>query len=331
MASVTALSLVNRVRRKRRQGDTASIVDHDDLACLDAINQAMDEVLSGLSWEWDVRHAQIATKARVTSVSVTTSAGSTAIPITYAGLADSDVSGDFVLRLLPAGISGYGDTALRALNATPPVAGVSFLRLGAAFPDAGTTTSGELFYAEYMLPDTVKTVHRVRYQENTLTLNTVGSTIEFDELYPRPQMEYGEPRVASIGGWDISTYLTTEDEPLPRLRLIVWPVPDDEYVLDYQYTYRHPALSAATDTLDGVPPETVDTIVELATAYMVAHFDRRVSDARALRRDALETLGNIHERHGGSATDRAVVGSWEGSYGGLERYSITGGRLIGGS
>lgn len=329
--SVTLLQLVNRTRRKRRMGDTTALSAADDMAAVDAVNQAIDLVLNTREWQFDLRHSQIVTKARIPSVSVTTTAGSPNVSISVSGLDSTDINGDFVLRVRPAGVTGYGDTALRGLTTSPVLSSQAVVSTPVALGATGSTTSGEMFYAEYFLADTVKSVHRVRYQENTIALDQLDPQIEFDEIYPRPHVEYGEPRVASVGGFDYSTYLASESQPAPRLRMIVWPIPDDEYVLDYQYTYRHPELSATTDTLVGVPPEVVDMIVEFATADMMGFFDRRVEDARSLRGDTYALLDEIHERHGGQTADRAVVRNWDSAGGNpADRYSIHRGRLIGG-
>lgn len=290
----------------------------------------MDLVLNTREWQWDIRHTQISTKARISNATIILTAGTPSVVVQKTGLVSSDVSGDLIVRARASGIAGYGDTGLRALTATEPAVNASLLTAPSNIGASGSTTTGELFYSEYLLPDTVKTVHRVRYQENTITLDQLDPQIEFDELHPRPHAEYGEPRIASVGGFDHSTYLTTESQPAPRLRMIVWPIPDDEYVLDYQYSYRHPQLTSATDTLDGVPTEVVDQIVDLATADMMAWFDRRVDDARSLRGDAYSIMDEIHERHGGQVADRAVVRNWESAGGSPgDRYSVHRGRLIG--
>jgi hypothetical protein len=328
--STTALQLVNRTRRKRRQGDTQTISEIDDLAALDAVNTAMNEVLSSRQWEFDVRQTQFVTKGRKTGVEVFLNEGASLIPISLDGLESEDVSGDFIVRCVPNGSTEYGDTAIRSLYSTIPLSGISYLNIPFTLAATETVTAGELFYSEYMLPETVKSVLRVTHQEETLTLDQVGASIEFDELYPRKQIEYDRPRVVSVGGLDLSTYLVTDDAPMPRLRAIVWPVPDDDYILDYQYVYRHPALTTGTDTLDGVPPEVEDLIVNLATADMQANFDRRVEEARAMRRDSMIVMDEIHKRHGGQVADRAIIGNWDSPIGGRNWRNTSRGRLIGG-
>lgn len=335
MAAPTALQLVNRVNRKRRQVPDTTIVSQQSLATLDAINKAMNDVLSAMSWEFDMRRASLVTKARNIGGTYTYVSGTTAVQVgsfdTSTLVADL-AYGDFILRWLPVGDANFGDTAFRVLRASTPNLGGSVF----VIPDLPDSLSSgvecQIFYAEYMLPETVKTVHRVSYQEGDLSLEQIGPTIEFDEAIPRPHIEYGEPRSVSVGGWDISTYDATfgANAPDPRLRMIVWPVPDQEYVLDYQYDYRHPELTSDDDTLDGVSTEVVDSIVEFATADMIAHWEKRVEEARALRRDAAQILENIHERHGGQTSARATIHGWE-SLGGGDYYRFPRNRLIGGA
>ena len=332
MAAPTALQLVNRVNRKRRQGDVTALDGQQEKATLDAINEAMSDVLTGNSWEFDVRHDQIRTRPRNVGGSFTHSSGTAVINVfgfTTKTLEADDIYGDFILRAVPTGDADYANTALRVLSSVLTSPGVAGFTIASQLDGLAASGSCELFYSEYVLPDTVRTVHRMTHQERELTLDQLGATVEFDELYPRPYVEYGEPRVASVGGFDISTYEAAGTAPDPRLRMVIWPVPDEEYVLDYKYSVRHVALEDATDTLDGVPDEVVDQIVELATADMIAFYEQRVDDARALRRDTMESMDKIHARHGGQATDRKVIRGWD-SVLNRDYRGIIGGRLIGG-
>jgi len=328
--SLSALQLVNRVRRRMRHDDVTAIAQLRDLATLDAVNRAMRDVLMGNVWEDDKRHTQIALKARKTGVSVTFNSGASTGVVSFSGAVTSDVIGDFILRVVPLGSTQYANTAIRALTATAPSSDVSVVTLPFTVSENIAVTAGELFYSEYMLPDTVRSVLTVTHQDQDLSLEQVGSTVEFSELYPRQQIEYGEPKSVSVGGLDTPTYNPSNAAPDPGLRMIVWPPPDDEYVLDVEYLYRHPELASATDTLEGVSDVVVDSIVDLATADMQQNYERNTTEGRALRADGLDKLDRVMKAHGAQRAERAVIGNWDGSAGRAAwRESLIGGRTIG--
>ena len=330
--SLTALQLVNRVRRRMRHDDVTAISQLRDLATLDAVNRAMRDVLMGNVWEDDKRHTQIQTKARVTDVTFSGSAGLSSVGVTRTAVwEDEDVHGDFILRLVPTGTSAYANTAIRALT-TSPIFGTYTTIATTPFElvEATSSTAGEAFIAEYMLPDTIRSVLTVTFQDEDLSLEQVGATTEFAELYPRQHIEYGPPKSVSVGGLDVPTYVTGSTAPDPGLRMIVWPPPDDEYVLDIEYLYRHPDLATATDTLEGVSDVVVDSIVDLATADMQQNYERNTTEGRALRADGLEKLDRVKKAHGAQKAERAVIGNWDGSAGRAAwRESLIGGRTIG--
>lgn len=332
--SVTALQLVNQVRRRMRHDDVTAIGQLRDLATLDAINRAMREVLLGNVWESDKRHTQRALKSRITGATVQLNEGASTGVLIRTGLAQSDVYAEpdpnFILRVAPLSSSQYANTAIRVLTTTVPSSDTSVITIPFTTSEAVSVTDAELFYSEYILPDTVRSVLSVTHQDESLSLEQVGATVEFSELYPRQQVEYGAPKSVSVGGLDLPTYNIADDTPSPGLRMIVWPPPDDEYVLDIEYLYRHPELVAATDTLDGVPDVVVDSIVDMATADMQQNYDRNTNEGRALRRDSMEKMDRAYKAQGGQVTERAVIGNWDGSAGRVRRRdSLIGGRTIG--
>ena len=309
--------------------DVGSFSETEDLATLDAVNNAIEETLSSKRWEFDMRRAQIALRGRYTGGTVSiTSGSSTASYANTSGVDTADVYGSYVVRLLPTGSTDYANTAFRVLTAVGSGT-TGTLILGADVPETMSSVAATLFYAEYMLPETVRNVLRISHQEQSLNLEQVDPIVEFDELYPRPSIEFGTPELISVGGLDVSTYETAGTAPEPRLRLIVWPVPDDDYVLDYTYHYRHPVLEDTTDTLDGVPPNVVDQIVDLAAADMKAYYEKDY-DAIKLRMFTQDKLDRMHAEHGGMYADRKSVGNWDGRSGRARAdLSVTRGRLIG--
>lgn len=320
--SVTALQLLNRVRRRRRMPDVGSIVETEDLMALDALNGAIEEVLSGSRWEFDQRRSQIRLKGRTTGGTIQTTDGSDAFTYRRTGMTSDEMVGDFVLRVIPTESTLTAETAFRVLRASGIVVsnsmqGTFSVEMGeTANFLAGTDLDATLIYAEYMLPDTVRSVIRVTHQEQPLTLRSVDPTLEFEEIYPRPHYEFGEPEVVSVGGYDLPTYSSTSfpsSTPPPQLRMAVWPVPDDDYVLDYTYQYRHPELTDAASVLDGVPPSVVDKIVKIAAEDMKAYYEKDVESAMAMRRMTLSSLRDIHANHTGMFAERRPVGNWDGS------------------
>jgi len=342
--SVTALSLVNRVNRRRRMPDVTSFSATEDLATLDALNTATEEVLSSKRWEFDIRRAQMTLRPRLQAatgetMAVSATKGETTATLTRSGgsvFVEADIYGSgsdlYVTRFLATGASSFPNTAFRVLNGTR-AGSLAALTLATPMPETVAGVSAELFYAEYMLPDTVRSVLRVTHQDDPVTLEQVDPTVEFEELYPRPQIEYGTPQVISIGGHDTHTIVSEGDSPDPALRLMVWPVPDEAYVLDYTYHYRHAELAATTDTLQGVPPNVIDMIVDLAAISMKAFYDDADSSSIArYRAMAMDSVENMHQRHGGMFAERKRIGNWDGSARGQGSDSrVSRGRLIGGS
>jgi hypothetical protein len=359
--SVTALSLVNRVNRRRRMPDVAAFNATEDQATLDALNTAIDEVCSSRRWEFDIRRAQMTLRPRKQAatgetLTATAAAGASQITVDYTATTlsqaikyfygDFDAEYRYITRVLPTGSSDYGNTAFRVLTATPQTSTANAVidaEIGTAFTDV----TAELFYAEYVLPDTVRSVIRVTHQDDPVTLEQVDATVAFDELYPRPQIEYGTPEVVSVGGFERPTRSTatvsfnpgdgtlttlTDEQMAPGLRMTVWPVPDEAYVLDFTYHYRHPELTATTSTLEGVPPEIVDQIVDLAAISMKGYYDD--ADSRSVARYKAMTMNTVqeqHRRHSGNFAERKRIGNWDGSQRGQGVDArVSRGRLLGG-
>lgn len=333
--SFTGLQLVNRVRRLRRLDAVSSIAATEDLAALDAINNAIEEVLSSERWEFDLRRDQMTLRPRLTSLTVSTD-GST--PRNYnrlivyrsGGLVDADTFGDYIVRIVPTGSTNFSSTAFRANTTSAITAGTVALFDGSAeITETMTDVTGSMIYTEYIMPDTVRDIVRVTYQNEPLTLEQIDPVIEFDELYPGSGIEYGPPETISVGGLDVRTYLNSVDADPAGLRMVVWPVPDQAYVLDYSYYYRHPELTSATSTLEGVPQNVVAKIVDVAAAHMKAYYEKDYN-ALGLKVDARRSLADMHRRSKGQSADRKVMGNWEGTGSRHRQGSLLGGRLING-
>jgi hypothetical protein len=316
MARVTALALLNRVMLYRRQPTVSSYVstNPEHFATLNALNQAKEDILSTRRWEFDLRHdGQLVTKASLVSDSIaatfTAAQGDTTGVITMTGYTASDyTAGDYVARLVPTGDTEYANTAFR-ITTTLPTFSFATLNFPIEMPKAFVATTCDLVYSEYLLPDTVREVVRVNYEEDEVSLNQIDPTVRFDEIYPSYSFEKGSPRSLSIGGFDTGTHFTTTD-PDPKLRAIVWPIPDDAYVLSYSYYYRHPDFADGDDELVGVPPDVVNDIVWAATSIMSMAWDANFAAAHF--GDMAQQMASVkHRAYGGSSARRHTVRSWD--------------------
>lgn len=315
MPSVTALELVNRVRLFRRQPTTTVIDTPEDEVTLNAINMAMEDVLSTRKWPFDLRNnGQLALRPKLdtSDLDFTTIAGSTtANIIKLSGLVNADLIGDYVVRVLPDGISDYANTALRIISSGPVTGGTSVnFTLAVTMPDTVSSVDCELHYGEYILPDTVESVVRASYQEHPLSLEQVDPKIRYSEIFPRPHEKFGPPEAIAVGGFEQGTWNQATGEVEPGLRMAVWPIPDEDFIIDYSYYFRHPELTGATSTLDGVPSSVVNDIVLQATSTVMMTWDQNFAAAHFtdLSREQASTK---HKASGGSKARRHTIHSFE--------------------
>lgn len=293
--------------------DVGAFSETEDLATLDAVNHAIEDVLSSRRWEFDIRRGQITLRPRVTGLTFDASADSSTVVATSTSTYETaDAYGDYIVRLWPTGSSTLSNTAFRALSGTA-ISTIATYSVATPVPAALSSTAGSIFFAEYILPDTVRNVLRVTHQEEDLTLEQIDPVVEFDELYPQPQDRFGIPEAVSVGGFDVPTY-AGGGSGTPSLRMIVWPIPDSAYVLDYTYHYRHAELATTTDTLDGVPPNVVDMIVEKAAVQMKTYYEK---DYESIRLGAYTDakVARMHSQQGGMYADRKPAGNWDGRAG----------------
>jgi hypothetical protein len=306
----------------RRQPEAASYssLDPEHVVTLNALNMAKEDILSTRRWEFDLRHdGQLLTKATASSRSVVpTFDYAPALP--YLATIEDVLSGeaisdqfrdDTIMRVVLTGVSGFEDTAIRVTKYVPVPSGdtIALLTLPISSVDS-INGDCDLIYAEYLLPDTVREVVRASFDQNDISLAQLDPTVQFDECIPSPHLESGQPRVLSVGGFDRETYLGTDAVPDPQLRAIVWPVPDDEYIISYSYYYRHPDLASGTDTWDGIPADIVNDIVWQATSIVKMAIDGDYA-ASHFADMAQAQASTKHMAYGGSAARRHVVRSWD--------------------
>lgn len=321
----------------RRQPEVSAYVstNPEHAATLNALNMAKEDILAPRRYEFDLRHdGQLVTKqthsslAPVVTPTLLASQGDTSGVITMTGYtAAAELRGGHVTRLVPTGDTEYSGTAFRIISCLPTFS-TATINFPFEMPKPFVNVTCDLIYAEYLLPDTVREVVRANHEQNELSLEQLDPTVRFDELFPSYSYETGPPRMFSVGGFDTETYATTETFD-PKLRAIVWPIPDDGYVITYSYYYRHPDFTSGTTELIGVPPDVVNDIVMSALSVMSMAWDGNFAGAHF--GDMAQSMANAkHSAYSGSSGRRHTVKSWDSgrAMGSAEGFP---GRLIGSS
>lgn len=334
MPTVTALELVNRVRRRLRWGDVSNVTDTQSVAILDLVNGAVADVLDEKQWESDIRHdGVIRTMPAVDVTDLALNAGnSTAISLSLGVYIRNEpplfgqneyLTGAKILRMEYTGDTVSADADLVGtvwrIAIAQKVLGAALMTLDAGW--AGTTSSStskaRFFVCEYLLPDTVKQVISVRHQGEPLTLEHIDAAATWDRAVPRLSDDYGEPYWVGVGGYDLNTYSVNalgtgneHDQTEPRLRLILYPVPTTQLRIDYSYYYRHPRLVSKDDVLAGVPAGLVEDIVKLAVGDATATLERSVTDGLRMGGAARRANNEKHANQDSQPNRRHVVESW---------------------
>lgn len=327
MASVTALQLVNRVMLNRRQPEitTISSTAPEHAVTLNAINAAKNDILESRDWEFNLRRSQIVLRARIAGTIVSSGSDASVLLFTQSGAVtalESDWINDYVCRLVAESSTDYSNTATRVDSIRTPVIPQNVVvdaPYTAAEVEPAIGGTGYMIRGEYMLPDTVRAVVRASYQERNLSLTQADPWSQYEELFPRPHWEYGPPETIAVGGYDIPTYDNGsggETPPEPKLRMAVYPVPDDDYIVDYSYIYRHPELTADADVLEGVPESVVGQIVWRATGIVAMAWDQNFAAAHFTDM-ADQRSAALYEAQRGSDSRRHTINSWAGRDGTL--------------
>lgn len=336
MSTITALQLMNRVMTLRHQPEAASYqsTNPEHVVTLNALNIAKEEILGSRKWEFDLRHdGQLITKAsslsREVASTMTTTAGSASATLDLDSLTASDeLIGDWVARAIPTGSTDYTGTSFRVVNALASGATAS-VNFPFAVPVTLSAVECDVIWAEYILPDTVREVVRASYEEIPLSLTQASATASFDELVPAIGWQKGSPRYFSVGGYDLSTYDSSGTAPVPKQRAVVWPVPDDEYIVTYSYYYVHPDFEDGDSTLDGVPSTNVNDIVLLATSLVGMAWDNNWAMSHfADMANGQSTIKYMSS--GGNRSQRYNMRSWDSSPRADDRVVGFPNRLLGG-
>lgn len=305
--------------RRQPEVPSYSALDPEHVVTLNALNMAKEDILGTRRWEFDLRHdGQLGLMASSESRSVNlTFAYQVGIPnvatVAYTSLTgdiNDEIASDCIIRVVPSGVADFSDTAIRltAYNASSNDY-IALVRIPVS-PTTDINGTCGLIYAEYLLPDTVREVVRASFDQNELSLEQLDPTVQFDESIPSPHLESGQPRILSVGGFDRATYDLTGAIPDPKLRAIVWPIPDNPYIISYSYYYKHADLTTGTDTWDGIPDWAINDIVWQATAIVKMAIDGDYA-ASHFADMAQAQASTKHMAYGGSSARRHVVGSWD--------------------
>ena len=304
MPSVTtAVTMMNRLRRLGRHGDTSSFTDELSKVLLDLLNEAKREVLEGYQHKFDERDDIILKTFPTWTSSTGTTDDNTQAAIIYSytgpwiGRSIPDKFYDACLYVAFTADATYGRTAFRVLNGTMVNndLGITLER-----PWTGTalsSTACTLFAMEYSLPSTVRAVVSVRDQFGDLDLRQALTVREFQEIVPRPLENTGAgPEVAIVTGYRAPTYLSSNaantgiSSSNADYSLTIWPIPDDSRVINLSYIYRHPELTLPTSELVGVPSHIVDTIIMVAHAKSKITIEKEVAEGMRILERVAGTL-----------------------------------------
>ena len=264
---------MNRVRRSIGWEDAGDVSDRVSVIITDHIASAQREALETAEWDFDIRNNGILTTIPPYEYPTTTgqlNVSQGAATLTVLSTSDYGVFtvGESRSRINVPTDANFGDSYFILLDGRHPTVHDVYT-LETEWP--GTTlgfaddAGARIVTSEYVLPTTVRDVLSVTVEEKQVAVQFIEKDAEFDAIVPNAfQEESDSPQVCFVGGNTIPT-VVNGTTATPGLGLWLYPVPSEAYVVRYTYRYRHPALTASTDTLQ-VPDQIIDDIVDLATA-----------------------------------------------------------------
>lgn len=273
MSTTTALQLVNRfLGGKHRRPDVADFSSSEAKHALNFLNAAKEEVIDGRVWNFDRREAEVCTLPVVTLSSALVTNGATGVTGTISDTTFTP-NGNFSARVIVTSDSSYGDTAFRA-KASANIASTNTTVMEQ--PWLGTTSIGgataTVFWPEYRFPtlsngdSAVRDLLSMRHQEEEIRVEAVAKDRWFDGRIVQPHEDLSADFPWYCYLTDVQD--TSSDVSTPTNTWAagfgLWPVPANRVALTYTYIQRRVPLSAVADTMDGVPEEVLNTIVEVA-------------------------------------------------------------------
>lgn len=287
--AATLLQIVNKVRALLREEPLASIAANDiqTAALVEIVNGAMRRILDDHDWSFLVREDGIlAFPEAITGVNVTVTAmAPTPIPnpdVTVEAAIDTDYglllrADTHCYRFQVRGAAAnpdHGNESHRVLSY-----GANVLTLDQYRGLVGSfigTADWLLYTHEAALPDTVSRVLSVRDEEQRDYLIFQHQMLDIDRMFPSPIEATGNPYFAVFGGTIRNTGTSgVETAGTHGVRLAIYPPYTESFAIAtltrvryrriyYRYSYRFANLSAATDSLRGVPDEISELIVRRA-------------------------------------------------------------------
>ena len=273
----TLLTMVNDLRIMLREEQVTIISATDDRtqALIPLINRATKSVLESRTWSFDKRHDGVATYRGLVTGTDVACILENPVYIEYSLTALSFFSSN----TLAVRFRVTDDTVKPGLSYRVNSAIVVGVTFGLAVtpvwsgetPINSSTSSWELYATDVMLPSTVRRVLSVRDEEQPVQLYFSEDEIFKDRQVPRLSDETGDAKAVVVGGTMTTTTQTgVHAAPEKGMRMRVYPVPESDTFLYYSYVYSHPEMTAAADTLVGVPDRIISLIVDKAFYYCLA-------------------------------------------------------------
>lgn len=326
----TAITLVNRVRRRFREEDVTALGDDMSNFVLDLLNEAKRDILESWTWEFDKRSdGELLTRASLEGLACSVSQGDSEIYFTYAGTATQKanyfIGIEFpVAKVIVTSDPDFGDTAFQVESFNPANTSYFWSAQNGLPEFKGTTdasATATIVFDEYVLPSTVRAVTSVRHQEQDLQIAEVDRDIGMDSYAPRPHGSMSNaPERVFIGKFGISTYRNdfaiTSSSARYRAGITMKfdPTPNARLAISYSYIYRHPDISSTQD-LQYVDPAVEDMIVRLAEARgTMSGLGADVQTGAAMETEVLNRCAAIHGNIRRDPLRRVVIGP---TYGGV--------------
>ena len=135
--------------------------------------------------------------------------------------------------------------------------------------------SYKLYAAEYAMPSYVRGVISATKQDSgRLCVETISPELRLEELSTEAHGNISDnTRILYQGGSvqptqsEASFTPSTWTEPEWGHRVILWPVPETRFKIDYSYWYLYPQLVATTDELQGLSMSAAHDVVNWAYAH----------------------------------------------------------------
>lgn len=321
----TFLDLVNKLRRRLRDDTLGAFSGTDnETDQKDLINDACREILDEYAWDFMRRRfAQAYFPGRYTGTTLTATAGSTAGQVG----ADSEIA-DTAKWVAPRRSRIVHTNSSQLANVSYVLDDVTneathdFV-LEQAYRGGGASGTGNftLYTHELVLPSDVKQVTSIRDENRPLKLVMVEKDHVFDAVSPRPLDASGRPHTAYVGSGIESTSYNVSNSGSGSIAatqgvgLMIWPVPDEDVVLDYTYVAQHTELVNATDTLAYVPDAVAEAIVWVALDYaMVSNIEADAVRGRTISARTQRRINRLLTAYKPQPNRRAVMQPFGGRH-----------------